>query len=122
MSHVSQSRPVVSSPSDGSVRLEIAAATDPGRVRPGNEDAFVVGSFGHAERGNEPLDLDLCADTHGAVLAVCDGMGGHVGGEVASGEAALAIRRAALRASRPSGAEALGRVLVEAVRDASRAV
>ena len=47
----------------GTLRLEWASATDTGRMRAGNEDAYVA-------------EDDL--------FAVADGMGGHAGGEVAS--------------------------------------
>lgn len=75
------------------MRLVVGAATDVGRVREGNEDAYLVD------------------DTIGLV-AVADGMGGHRGGEVASATAIEALR-AAIGAGRP---------LREAVEDANRAV
>lgn len=54
-------------------RIEIAGKTDPGCVRPNNEDALCVLE-----------DLGL--------LVVCDGMGGHSSGEVASGIATQTVR------------------------------
>jgi protein phosphatase len=59
------------------VRLDVAVATDVGRVRQGsvNEDSYVV-------------------DTDGDLVAVADGMGGHRAGEIASATAVEALRAA----------------------------
>lgn len=54
------------------VKLRFGAATDPGRVRPRNEDRFV-------------------ADSELRLFAVVDGMGGHSGGELASATIAEAL-------------------------------
>jgi protein phosphatase len=75
------------------MRLVVGAATDVGRVRDGNEDAYLV-------------------DDAMGLVAVADGMGGHRGGEVASATALEALR-AAVSAGRP---------LREAVEDANTAV
>ncbi|MFI5053119.1 MAG: Stp1/IreP family PP2C-type Ser/Thr phosphatase [Acidimicrobiia bacterium] len=75
------------------MRLVVGAATDVGRVRDGNEDAYLV-------------------DDAMGLVAVADGMGGHRAGEVASATALEALR-AAVNAGRP---------LREAIEDANGAV
>jgi PPM family protein phosphatase len=71
----------------------MGAATDVGRVREGNEDAFLV-------------------DDAMGLMAVADGMGGHRAGEVASATALEALR-AAITSGRP---------LRESIEDANEAV
>jgi protein phosphatase len=75
------------------VRLVTGAATDVGRVRDGNEDAYLV-------------------DDAMGLVAVADGMGGHRAGEVASATA-LESLRAAITSGRP---------LRESIEDANAAV
>ncbi|MFI5046874.1 MAG: Stp1/IreP family PP2C-type Ser/Thr phosphatase [Acidimicrobiia bacterium] len=75
------------------MKLLVGAATDVGRVRSGNEDGYLV-------------------DDGVGLVAIADGMGGHLGGEVASATALEALR-AAVRAGRP---------LRDAMLDANEAV
>ena len=86
------------------VTWEVAGATDVGRVRPHNEDSFVV----DAQRG---------------VFLVADGMGGHAAGEVASAIASEAVG-AALRQGVDAGlpADGLKTVLQESFRQAHRSI
>jgi PPM family protein phosphatase len=75
------------------MRLITGAATDVGRVREGNEDAYLV-------------------DDATGLVAVADGMGGHRAGEVASATALEALRAAITH----------GRPLRESMQDANEAV
>jgi protein phosphatase len=61
--------------------------TDPGRVRPGNEDHFLVADLSRTLRVRQtslPHATTQQARSRGHVLLVADGMGGHNAGEVAS--------------------------------------
>jgi len=60
----------------GVIRLDIGAATSPGRVRSRNEDSYLVQQFSWA-------NLDQRHEV--ALVVVADGLGGHQAGDQASG-------------------------------------
>lgn len=66
------------------LELDIGAATDPGKVRDHNEDYFTTARF-----------------ANGDLLVVCDGMGGHAAGDVASRIACSTIVASILPLGRP---------------------
>lgn len=74
--------------------LRWGAATDAGRVRPENEDAFV---------------------TEGPIFAVADGMGGHLAGEVASEMAVATLKQRLVGRTAPTDVAAI----IDAVRRAN---
>jgi serine/threonine protein phosphatase PrpC len=68
--------------------------TDPGRVRPSNEDHFLVAELTKAMRvqyASLPQPKTQYADERGHLFIVADGMGGHQAGEQASALAVQAI-------------------------------
>ena len=87
--------------------LKVGAATSVGKVRPINEDAFLV----HADRG---------------LFVVCDGMGGAAAGEVASRLAVEAIdafvSNGALSTNAPDGLRPRTAGLGKAIEEANRAI
>src|SRR6188508_326095 len=85
--------------SGGGLRLEIAARTDIGRRRDGNEDRALI-ALTSGEAHEAPWTGSAEVGESGAVLAVCDGMGGAAGGEIASSEAVDVLRA---RLARPLG-------------------
>ncbi len=84
--------------------MKAAARTDPGRVRPANEDS-------------------VFADPEAGVLIVADGMGGHAAGEVASDLAVRTISGILTgpQAAGPAGVEA-PHVLRQAIERANAAI
>ena len=87
--------------------MQIWALTDPGNLRPQNQDAYETLSLGYDR----------------ALLVVCDGMGGARAGNVAS-ELAVKAFSDHIRASHKgvSGAERIFSLLREALARANRAV
>jgi len=72
-------------PSPPDITIEVFGKTDVGLIREHNEDSFLVADVTAAMRSNDiasPLKLKL--GDKGALLLVCDGMGGAAAGEVAS--------------------------------------
>jgi PPM family protein phosphatase len=77
-----------------SLAVRVHGQTDPGRVRPGNEDHFLVADLSRTLRVRQ-TSLPEAAIQHGRsrghVLLVADGVGGHAGGAVASALSVEAI-------------------------------
>lgn len=89
--------------------IRVTALTHRGALRPGNEDTIAVGGWVRSEPMAAPEGIVL--DESPAVCLVCDGMGGHAAGEVASRAVAehLVTRRAEL-----AGPQAIARAIEEA--------
>lgn len=92
----------------GRTRVRIGAATDVGRTRSHNEDNYGL---------RVPDDPEI-ADRKGVLLVVCDGMGGHAAGEVASQIAVETI----LATYFELPAEDPGAALVEAIELANKRI
>ncbi len=69
------------------VRLDWAAATHTGKLRQRNEDDFYAC---YQANGVQTKNQDLIKSSRG-LFVVCDGMGGHAGGEIASAMAIAGI-------------------------------
>jgi len=107
-----------------SIHVQIASRTDTGKVRHHNEDSLLVTHL--TPRGGAHLSEftgdEVVQPGEGVVLAVCDGMGGAAGGEVASRQAVETIHAAMVRDGRATGRGELARRLVSSVEEASREV
>jgi PPM family protein phosphatase len=105
----------------GLLELAIAGASDVGCVRDQNEDTFAVGDLDAAALWDGEAEL-VTAGPRGAILVVCDGMGGAQGGEVASDLAARTVWQQ-MRDAQPTREVAVfARLLRRAARAANRRV
>jgi protein phosphatase len=80
-----------SSAAPPALRVRSHGRTDQGRIRPHNEDQFLIADLTHALQARQS-SLDepdvRCGTPQGYLFLVADGVGGHAGGELAS---ALAV-------------------------------
>jgi PPM family protein phosphatase len=75
---------VRATPARPEIKLRLFGRTDVGQVREHNEDNFIVADLTKATRNIIETDRTPELGDRGALLGVCDGMGGAAAGEVAS--------------------------------------
>jgi protein phosphatase len=103
-------------------RIELFARTEVGCVRERNEDAFVVVNLASGEDGLGTGTRVQDIDGGGALIGVCDGMGGAAAGDVAARMAAEELARA-VRAGSPFHDSARAQqALLGALASANRAI
>ena len=105
---------------NGTMKATIACLTDVGRVRKGNEDAFIITDLTAEESlvsNGQVIDLNI--GSKGVLLAVADGMGGAQAGDVAS---RMAIGKLSLSLVNAAEREPVSNWLSEAIRSANRVI
>jgi protein phosphatase len=100
----------------GEIHVEVAGRSDVGCQRQRNEDYFSVLDLTHTE-ATGPFDAD--AGPRGFLFLVCDGMGGHVAGQVASHLAVDMVTERMAEAPPDASAESMARVVRAAARRAN---
>lgn len=105
-------------PRRADVSLRIFGRTDVGQVREHNEDNFIVADLSKASRGLMEGDRRQVVGERGALVGVCDGMGGAAAGEVASQLAVDIIYQRMLAGVPPKDHDDLAARLVHAIEAA----
>lgn len=100
------------------IRISLFGRTDVGQIREHNEDNFLVANLTRRTRSLLEPDRRFAIGPRGAVLGVCDGMGGAAAGEVASQLAVDIIYEHMVSAEAPQHHDELARRLVRAVEAA----
>jgi protein phosphatase len=104
------------------IDVEIFGKTDVGLIREHNEDNFLIADISAGVRTNDGRDsLRLKLGDKGALLLVCDGMGGAAAGEVASQMAVDSIYDA-LIVSEAQPRDAFARLVRRAVERANERI
>ena len=87
-------------PFSSPAHFEVAGLSDPGKVRPRNEDHFIVARIGRyletVLSTLPPGEVPQRAEESGYAMVIADGMGGHAGGELASRMALSGLVKLAL--------------------------
>jgi PPM family protein phosphatase len=94
--------------------LRVAAITDVGSVRSENQDCVLLDGWVSARDARRISEVRLLPEDPAYVVAVCDGLGGHAGGSVASRLAAMTL---ALRPWTSAACEAVTERVIEAARN-----
>jgi len=102
-------------------KVTVCGATDIGLVRPKNEDTFMIADLKSGQLSNPCIGTDFSVSSGGVLLLVCDGMGGHAAGDIASRIAADAIKQV-LVSEGPTVKQHPVESLKHAVLDANQAV
>lgn len=100
------------------VSLRLAGATDVGRIRDHNEDNLVLADLTRETRGSDDVGAVVSVGDRGLLLAVCDGMGGALAGEIASQMAVDVIHTIMQDSSAPEDVDEFAQTLVTAVQEA----
>jgi serine/threonine protein phosphatase PrpC len=101
--------------------VAVCGATDIGLVRSQNEDTFMIADLASGQLSSPCIGTNFSVSSSGVLLLVCDGMGGHAAGEIASRVAAQAIKKS-LVSEGPTVTEHPVESLKHAVLDANQAV
>jgi len=113
---------MTAAPTRSRIHLSVGARTHVGCERSNNEDRLLVGDLAAEAKYVGSFTGELETDNGGALLAVCDGMGGEAGGEVASTTAVETLYRAGVESLPGRTENDVARGLLEAVKRASRAI
>jgi protein phosphatase len=104
------------------ISLDVSARTHVGVKRSENEDRVLVADLSGRAAHVGAFSGQLEVGSGGALLAVCDGMGGEAGGEVASSTAVAALYRAGTQCLPGRSAAGVARGLLDTVQAASREI
>jgi len=104
------------------IELDVAARTHAGMKRDNNEDRVLVADLLGQRAAGDGFEGRLAVGSGSLLLAVCDGIGGNAGGEIASGAAVTELYRVALGRLPGRSLEAVASGLFDCVNETSRRI
>jgi len=102
------------------IELDVAARSHAGMKRDNNEDRVLVADLGRGQPAGAGFGGRLAVNDGALLLAVCDGIGGNVGGEIASGAAIAELYRGARERLPGRSLDAAAGALFDCVRHTSQ--